>query len=319
MEYKDYYAILGVPKTADADEIKRTYRKLAKKYHPDANPDGREAAEAKFKEVSEAYEVLGNAEKRKKYDEMSDMMNRSGGRFDPSQFAGFGNGGGTYTWTGGGDSAFSDFFNSFFGDGFGGFGGGTSYNFGGAQGFGGFGPQGHSHAHGGCGGSCGGCGSSSRDVEADVTIGVKEAYSGTQRMVRVSGKSINAKIPAGIGEGERIRMAGAAGGADLYLKVHIEDEDGFSLKDGVSEKIFELYPWEAALGCKKSVETFSGTVSVNVPAGIGAGKRMRIPSRGFKDRKGTASDLYLVIRIVNPAVITPELKELYEKMRDAQG
>jgi len=314
MEYKDYYAILGVPKTADADEIKRTYRKLAKKYHPDANPDGREAAEARFKEVSEAYEVLGNAEKRKKYDEMSDMMSRSGGRFDPSQFAGFGNGGTTYTWSGGGDSSFSDFFNSFFGDSFGGF-GGTSYNFGSSQGFG----SGFSHSHSGCGGGCGSSCGSSRDVEADVTIGVKEAYSGTQRMIRVSGKAINAKIPAGIADGERIRMAGAAGGADLYLKIHLEEEDGFSLKNGTAEKIFELYPWEAALGCKKSVETFSGTVAVNVPAGIAAGKRMRIPSRGFKDRKGAVGDLYLVIRIVNPSVITPELKALYEQMRDMQG
>ena len=305
MDYKDYYKIMGVPKTADAEEIKKTYRKLAKQYHPDANPENRAAAEAKFKEISEAYEVLGDAQKRKKYDEMSEMMKHGGGGFDSSAFSGYASGGGnggayTYTWSGGGDEAFgfSDFFNQFFG--------------GDESGFS-FARRGGNRSRQTAG----------EDLEGEVTIGVKEAYSGTNRMVRIGKQVIDVKIPAGVTEGERIRVVGAGGqgsgggaNGNLYLRVKTEPEEGFSLHGLDVEKNVDLLPWEAALGCKKSVETLDGTVSVRMPPRIQAGKKIRLAGKGMKNRKGAQGDLYLCVRIVNPPVITAKMEELFRKLAE---
>lgn len=302
MDYKDYYKILGVEKSASADEIKRTYRKLAKKYHPDANQGDKAKAEERFKEISEAYEVLGNAEKRKKYDEMSDMMKNGGGGFDPSAYGNYSAGRNgnsyTYSWSGGGDEAFgfSDFFNQFFGGDDMGFGmhraGRQSYDMPGD------------------------------DVEGEVTVGVREAHSGTHRMVRTGKRVIDVNIPAGVTEGERIRVAGAGGeglnggkNGNLYLRVKTEPEDGFSLHGTDVEKDVDLLPWEAALGCSKTVETLDGKVSVRMPAGIQTGKRIRLSGKGFKNRRGTTGDMYLCVRIVNPHRITPRMAELFEKMK----
>ena len=308
MDYKDYYKILGVEKNASVDEIKRIYRKLAKKYHPDANPENKSAAEEKFKEVSEAYEVLSDPEKRKKYDEMADYM-KNGGGFDPSQFGSqytSGNGGYTYTWQSGGDDAFgfSDFFNTFFGGDMSGFGGSF-----------------HSHSH--SPGSTRRTSARGEDVEASVTIGVREAAAGTARMVRIGRKVIDVKIPAGICDGERIRVAGqgapGVGGGEngsLYLKIKTEPEDGFSLHGLDVERNVDLYPWEAALGCKKSVELLDGKVSVKMPPGIQTGKKIRLAGKGFKNRKGSCGDMYLCARIVNPPVLSEQAVRCYQKLQE---
>lgn len=315
MEFKDYYKVLGVEKTATADEIKKAYRKLAKKYHPDANPTDKKQAEEKFKEVSEAYEVLGNAENRKKYDDMGK------GGFDPGSFSGYsgGPGGYTYTWSSadGDAGGFSDFFNMFFGGGrspFGseGFGTHRAADFGSQRGFSGRRAGGFNTPIDG------------QDAEGETTIGVKEAMHGTARMIRVGQKKINVKIPAGIADGERIKVAGQGlpghgGGRDgsLYLRIHIAEEDGFTLHGLDIERDVDVYPWEAALGCKKEVDAMGSLLSVNIPAGIQAGKRIRISGRGYKNRKGLSGDMYFRIRIINPAVITGEARRLYEKMRDS--
>ncbi len=305
MEYKDYYKVLGVEKTATQEEIKKAYRKLAKKYHPDANP-GNKQAEEKFKEASEAYEVLGNAENRKKYDEMPQ------GGFDPNAWQNFGGPGGrTYTWHSAGDEGgFSDFFNMFFGG---------SSPFGGAESFGGsgFGRR--------AGGSRSGA-FDGQDAEGETTVGVIEAMRGTSRMIRVGEKKINVKIPAGIANGDKIKVSGQGlpghGGGkngDLYLKINIADEGGFKLNGNDLEKDLEVYPWEAALGCKKDVYTGSAHVAVKVPSGVNSGKRIRLSGHGYNSRKGIAGDMYLTVKIVNPRSITPEAKELFAKLQKAYG
>jgi curved DNA-binding protein len=312
MDYKDYYKILGVEPTASADEIKKVYRKLAKEFHPDTAKGSKEAAEERFKEVSEAYEVLGDKEKRAKYDEMLQQI-RNGGGFDPSAFSGFGGGDGytTYTWTGGGgDDAygFSDFFNMFFG------------GMGGMGGMGGFGSAGARAASGR------GLRMDGSDLEGEVTVGVTEAFAGTARMVRIGKRTIEVKIPAGIMDGERIKVggqgsAGSGGGrsGDLYLTIHVEPEDGFTLHGLDVEKDVDLYPWEAALGGRKTVEALDAKLSVSFPAGIQAGKRIRLAGKGFKNIRGARGDMYARVRIVNPPVITGEAARLFTRLKEEYG
>ncbi len=306
MDYKDYYEILGVLKSASADEIKKAYRVLAKKYHPDTNPDDKDASAEKFKEVSEAYEVLGDAEKRKKYDEMSEQMKNGG--FDPSAFGGTPFSGGaapggayTYTWHGGDDDAFgfSDFFNSFFG--------GADTGRGGAY-------RSRNVVMDG------------EDLEGDVSIGVKEAFAGTQRTVRVGERTINVKVPAGILSGERIRIAGQGGqgmgggrNGSLYLRVQVVPENGYALHGLDVEREVNLYPWEAALGCKKQIEALDARLSICIPEDMQTGKKIRLAGKGYQNRRGEKGDLYIKIRIVNPKVRNKQQKELFEKLRDAFG
>lgn len=305
MDYKDYYEILGVPKSASADEIKKKYRVLAKQYHPDTSEGNKEATAEKFKEVSEAYEVLGDAEKRKKYDEMAEQMKNGG--FDPSAFyGGMGRSSGdapggayTYTWHSGDDDAFgfSDFFNSFFG--------GMGDGMGGR-------PRGRTIVMDG------------EDIEGDVSIGVKEAFHGARRMVRVGEKKIDVKIPAGILSGERIRIAGQGGAGmgggrngSLYLRVQIVPEDGYSLHGLDVEREVNLYPWEAALGCKKQVEALDACLSIGIPEGMQTGKKIRLAGKGYKNRRGEQGDLYVKVRIVNPPLRNERQKELFRNLRDA--
>lgn len=305
MEYKDYYKALGVEQTASADDIKKAYRKLAKQFHPDTAKGDRGKAEERFKEVTEAYEVLGNADKRKKYDEMVNQVNSSGG-FDPSAFSGYGsqNGGSytTYSWSngGGGDYDFSDFFNMFFG-GAGGFEPGASSS-----------RRGYELRYDGS------------DLEGEVAIGVKEAFSGAARLVKLNGRTIKVKIPAGITSGERIKVAGQGmpghnGGksGNLYLRVNIEPEDGYDLFGLDLETALDIYPWEAALGCKKTVDALDAKLSVKIPAGIQTGKRIKLANKGYRNMRGARGDLYAKIRIVNPPVITGEAKKLFGELRDS--
>ncbi len=318
MDYKDYYKILGVNKNSGADEIKKAYRKLAKEYHPDSAKGDRKKAEEKFKEISEAYEVIGDAEKRKKYDQMMEEIKNGG--FNPSDFTGYngagknGNGVYTYTWTNGGDGAngfpdgFSDFFNMFFtdigddeaeGDMFSGFNTRSSPR------------RGRKTRRDG------------EDLEDTLRIGVTEAYSGAVRTLRIGSRTIEIKIPAGIMSGERIKAAGQGmpgrnGGknGNLYLVIQVEPDKGYTLNGLDAEKEIDLYPWEASLGCRKTVEAFDMKLSANIPAGIQAGERIRLSGKGYRNIRGERGDLYLKIRLVNPSAMSDKARDLYIKLRD---
>ncbi|SHE68992.1 DnaJ C-terminal domain-containing protein [Alkalibacter saccharofermentans] len=309
MKYKDYYEILGVKKESTSDEIKKAYRKLAKKYHPDANP-GDKKSEDMFKDINEAYEVLGDEEKRKKYDALGSGQQFSNGYdFDPSQF-GFDRGGGRYTYTTSGGGDFSDFFNAFFG--------------GGSRGSDDFDIE-----------DLFGRGSSRRayssrskgeDLETEISVTLEEGYRGETKKVSFTreGKkvSLNIKIPKGVKRDERIRLSGqgmpsASGGksGDLYLKIKLVKDKNVEL-DGLNiHKRLDLYPWEAALGTKKEVESFGERLSVKIPAGIQTDKSIRLPGKGYVDKSGKRGDLYVKIRLVNPQTITPEIKGIYEEMK----
>ncbi len=311
MEYKDYYKILGVGQNAGTDEIKKAYRKLAKQYHPDSAKGDRKKAEERFKEISEAYEVLGDAEKRRKYDEMMEQIKNGG--FNPSDFTGFtgsgGNGSGVYTYTwSGGDGGFPDGFSDFFNMFFGGMGASPEEDI--------FRPRAASRRGGKLR-------LDGEDLEDAIAIGVYEAFSGASRTLRIGGRTIEVKIPAGIMSGERIKVAGQGmpgrnGGknGDLYLQIRIEPERGFVLNGLDAEKEIDVYPWDAALGCKKTVDTFDAKISASIPAGIQSGERVRLAGKGYRNVKGDRGDLYLRIRLVNPPHIDSRAKELYARLRD---
>ncbi len=306
MQYKDYYKILGVEKNATEAEIKKTYRKLAKKYHPDANPGNKESEE-KFKSFTEAYEVLGDPEKRKKYDTLGQQYNFQGGNdFDPSDF-GFGKNT-QYRRSSGQSSDFSDFFNMFFGGGGGGFDindifNGGSYN-----------SKRVSRPRKG------------QDLNADIEITPEEGFHGAKRNIsfRTSGgadKNIEMKIPEGIHEGERIRLAkqgapGASGGesGDLYLNVSFKKGGKYTIEGVDLTTTLDVYPWEAALGSKLSVDTIDGKIIVNIPAGIKSDERIRVRGKGYKDKNGNRGDLFLKIRLVNPPQLDSSVKEHYEAL-----
>ncbi len=303
MEFKDYYDTLGVKKNASEDEIKKQYRKLAKKYHPDLHPDD-DQAQDKFKEVNEAYEVLGDKEKRKQYDTFGSSANFSNGQnFDPSQY---GFGGESYTYTSeGGD--FSDFFNMFFG-------GGAS-------------SRSSSRSAGGfdIGDLFGGGRGARREpqrqsYESELTITIDEAYHGANKKMTFSiggeNKPIDIKIPAGIVPGKKLRVKGEKWGVsgDILFKINIEV--GRKSLDGLNvTKKLDLFPDEAALGGKKVVETFDGRIKINIPKGISSGKKIRIPKKGFKDMKKNIGDLYIEINIVIPEELSEKEVELYEEMK----
>jgi DnaJ-class molecular chaperone len=325
VQFRDYYQVLGVPKTASEDEIKAAFRKLARKYHPDVNP-GDKSAEEKFKEANEAYEVLSDPDKRKRYDQLGPDW-KSGQEFRPPPgwqaaegggYADFGDlfGGGQ------GASGFSDFFEALFGRGRG------------ARRGAGFAMRG-------------------QDVEAEIPLTLEEAHRGVKRTLNLqttqqcpechgSGskdgktpcpncrgagfirrpKSLEVTIPAGVREGSVIRLAGqgepGAGGApagDLFLRVRLQPHRLFNVV-GENDVQIELpvAPWEAALGAKLSVPTLDGPVEMKVPSGTQGGQRLRLRSRGLNRRGGGRGDEYVKIKIVNPPALTAKEKELYEQL-----
>lgn len=293
MEYKDYYKILGVSKDASQDDIKRAYRKNAKKYHPDLNPDDREA-ERRFKEINEAYQVLGDENKRKKYDAFGSGANfQNGTHFDPSQYGQYRR---TYST---GSTDFSDFFNMFFG--------GDEMDLGDL--FTGF-TSGQSHVQ-------------RRDVEVDMKVDILLAQRGGERTLSLrrpdgSARRLKVKIPAGILDGEKIRLKGQGeSGGDLIITMHIEDSQGFSLDGHDVEKEVSIQPWEAALGTKLTVDTLDGQrISVNIPSGTSSGQKLRVQGKGYRDRKGIKGNMYIKTKIVLPKRLTAEEKELYKKLKE---
>jgi DnaJ-class molecular chaperone len=319
MEFKDYYATLGVDKTASEADIKKAYRKLARQFHPDVNP-GDKAAEAKFKEINEANEVLGDAEKRKKYDELGSNWRaheQSGAPgAGPGAWSPFGGGagGGTYRTMSpdemqemfGNDEPFSDFFQTFFGGG--GFGGGTTTGRGG---------RGSARPHRG------------QDAEQPVELTLEEAFLGTTRKLQFSGRgkprTIEVRIPAGVKDGARIRIAGeggpgARGGAagDLYLVVQLLPHERFERRGQDVYLALPMPVTTAVLGGEIVVPTLAGTtVRLKVPELTAGGRVFRLrghgmPAVGRPDERG---DLYATAEIAIPDRLSDEERRLYESLR----
>lgn len=306
MEYKDYYNILGVEKNATQDEIKKTYRKLAKKYHPDLNP-GDDKAQEKFKEINEAYEVLSDDTKRKQYDQFGQYGFSNGQNFDPSQYGfDFGQGGRTYTYSSGDAGGFSDFFNMFFG----GAGGGRgSFDIGDL--FGGGRTAGRRTRE-----------PQRQSYETELQISALEGYTGGEREVSLNiggtHKNIRVKIPKGITPGKKIKVKGDKWGldGDILFKVNFREEAGTKLEGLDITKKIQVLPWEAALGTKVIVQTLSGKIKLDIPKNTHAGKRMRLPGKGYVDMQGHAGDLYVEIEIINPPQLDEETLKLYEKLAE---
>jgi len=296
MEYKDYYKILGVEKNSTQNDIKKAYRKLAKKYHPDLNPNDAKAQE-KFKEINEAYEVLGDEDKKKKYDTFGSSYDFTGGQnFDPSQYG--------YSYSTEGSEDFSDFFNTFFGGG------------GGARGFN------INDLFGGRGSAKGGrrYEPQRQSFESELNITLEEGYNGVTKDVSLNYggevKRLSINIPKGIFPGKKLKVKGDKWGinGDIIFKINFI-EDGRNKLEGldITSKV-DLLPWEAALGTKAVVKTLSGKIKVNVPKGIVGGKKIRVPNKGFIDMKGNTGDLYIEVNIVNPPILSDEELKLYEDL-----
>src|SRR5208283_3090561 len=314
VQYKDYYETLGVPRAAKDDEIKKSFRKLAREFHPDVAKDKRRAEE-KFKGINEAYEVLSDPAKRKKYDELGADW-KSGAEFRPppgyegfsggQSFRGRGQGGEEFEFRFGG-TGFSDFFEQIFGSRMRGGGFGRQPGF----------QQEEEFAERG------------RDIEGDIMVTLEEAMRGSIRSVSVrrpSGRSVKTetyqvKIPPGVTEGQRLRVAGrgeaGSGGGesgDLYLRVRLARHPDFDV-DG-HDLIYEaeLAPWEAVLGAEISVPTLDGRVNIKIPAGTQSGQKLRVRGRGLSARNSGHGDLFVVTRIVVPSRVSDAEKKLWEQL-----
>ncbi|RQD70100.1 MAG: J domain-containing protein [Tindallia sp. MSAO_Bac2] len=310
MKYKDYYKILGVNENASHAEIKKAYRKLAKEYHPDTHPGDKEA-EKNFKEINEAYEVLGNEEKRKKYDQLKNYQGfQNGAEFDPSQFGfNFSNSSYETNFRQSSHGGFSDFFEAFFGDGAGfdinDFFGGTRYS---SQSF----------------------QQQPSNVEAELNITLEEAYHGKEKKFMINlgnqDRTLSVKIPAGILSGERVKLKGqgfktASGNqqGDLILNINVKDDKNIKLEGlDIHQKLY-VSPWEAALGAEIKFESIAGGIKVKIPSGSQSGKKLKLSGKGYRDRKGRRGDLYIEILIKNPYPLSEKEKRLYESLREVSS
>lgn len=321
VKFQDYYETLGVSREASQQEIQQAYRKLARQYHPDLNKDS--GSEEKFKKISEAYEVLRDPEKRKKYDQLGENW-KMGEDFTPPPGWDFGGGGGartrTFRFDGFGDGGFSDFFRSIFGGGGAGSAGGgfdpfDLFN----QTVGSEGPRPRP-----------GRGTSrAADQEAEIPITLEEAYFGAKKSISVDQegygiggrqggqKHLDVTIPAGIREGQKLRLSGQAddAGGDLYLKVKIKPHPKFRVDGADIETDLPLAPWDAALGAEVQVPILGGKASMKVPAGTQTGKRFRLRGKGLRKNKSDRGDLYAVAKIIVPKRLSARERELFEALR----
>jgi curved DNA-binding protein len=313
LDYKDYYATLGVKKDASQEDIQKSYRKLARKFHPDVNKDPQ--AEVKFKEIGEAYEVLKDPDKRKRYDQLGSNWNRTGG--PPPGYEGFGQGAGGFDFSdfqgAGGGAGFSDFFEMLFGE------RGRGRRRGGPAGF------------GGPGAGFGGIPQGGGDAEATISLSVEEAVRGGSREIAISDpttgqrKTLTIKIPEGVRSGQKIRLsgqgsAGMGGGpaGDLFLKIEIAPDPRYRVEGSDVLTTVEITPPTAVLGGEADVETPTGPVRVRIPARSSSGRKIRLRGRGLSQSGGGKGDLLAEIRIVVPELTDPEL-ELYRQLAEAEA
>lgn len=302
MEYKDYYTILGVDKSASQADIKKAYRGLAKKYHPDKNK-GDKTAEDKFKDISEAYEVLGDEEKRKQYDQLGANWR---------QFQNTGPGGGQYygqpggfnqedfndMFGGGGGGGFSDFFQQFFGGGGGGFGQGAG---------------GRARARKG------------QDYKADLELSLTEAYLGTSRLINLNNQQLRITTKPGVADGQQLRIKGkggpAAGGGtpgDLYIDIRVHPDPRFERRGDDLYTTLPVDMFTAILGGQAQVNTMSGQLKLTIPAGTQAGKTLRLRGKGMPlyAKADQFGDLYVKIEVKLPTELSAEERQLLERLRD---
>jgi curved DNA-binding protein len=318
---RDFYEILGVPRDAGAEDIQRAYRKLARTYHPDVNKDP--GAEDRFKEVSEAYDVLSDPDTRRRYDAFGPSFRQVPEGVDPETWAAAqragpsrqragsnagagrraGPGGFTWTTSGGEDEFFTGFGDVDLDDLLGGFFGRTGRGAGDVR----RGPE------------------RGADVTAEIPITVEEAFTGTRRRITLSGadgeRSLEVTVPAGVVDGQRIRLAGQGGQGegggtpgDVYLTVHIQPHPRYRLDGRDITVELPVTPWEAALGAKVPVESPGGEHKVTVPAGSSSGRRLRLKGQGLSNPRGTPGDLYAEVKIMVPKRLSGGERELFEQL-----
>ena len=300
---RDFYEVLGVARSATPEEIRRAYRKLARTYHPDVNHDP--GAEERFKEVSEAYDVLSDPETRRRYDSFGHDFRQVPEGVDPETWARAGAGTGRtrprsggapegqwYTSSGGtADVNFEELFGDLFS-------GGRRRSWGPIPG---------------------------ADQEAELVLSVDEAYRGGKRSITISGpdgpRTLDVTIPMGVTDGQRIRLAGqggqgtgGAGAGDLYLVVRLAPHPRYRVEGRNVYVELPLAPWEAALGTTVAVDTPAGEAKVRVPPGTSSGRRLRLRGRGLPNPRGTAGDLFAEVRIMVPASLTDDERRLFEEL-----
>jgi curved DNA-binding protein len=294
VKFRDYYEVLGVPRTATAEEIKRAYRQLARKHHPDLKPTAERAAAAeRFKEINEANEVLSDPDKRARYDALGPNW-KGGMDFTPPPGAGQNTAYSSGDWEDVGDV--SDFFASLFGRGAGRGGrGNTRVIFPGS------------------------------DVEAELLVTLEELLrSGRRRLQLPGGRTIEVEIPRGARDGTVLRLAGQGepspnGGppGDLYLRVRLRPHPRYRVAGDDLETDLSLWPWQAVLGDEVRVDTLDGPVTLTVPPGTQGGKRLRLRGRGLPRADGQRGDLYALVRIVIPERPSAAERTAYEALRSA--
>ncbi len=308
MKYKDYYKTLGVERTANEEQIKKAYRKLARKYHPDVSKE--KDAEEKFKELSEAYEVLKDVEKRKAYDTMGSYQPGQDFRPPPDWEHQFRGGSGGFQ-----DVEDIDLFDLLSGLGRGGF------------------------RTGGAGRSGGTFRMRGQDYEVTAHLSVEDAARGTELEIplpvtemsedgqlRRATKSVKVRIPKGATDGQRLRVPGKGGpghgggpGGDLYVNIQLKPHDLFRVSGHDLYLEVPVAPWEAALGAEVQIPTLDGRVSVKIPPGSRAGQKFRVRGKGLPRPGGGEGDLYAVLQVVTPSVLSEREKELYRELQQASS
>ncbi len=325
MEYRDYYEILGVPRSASQADIKKAFRKLARTHHPDRNP-GDKAAERRFKDVNEANAVLSDPDKRKQYDLLGanwDQYQQSGaggrGGADPfapggpfADFGGFGARGGAgaaggaryefRTAGGSGDAGFSDFFRMFFS---------------GAA----AGAQAQAGARGGAAPKTGLSGRerpSRAELEAPTDMSLEEAFHGTTRLVEVEGKRYEVQLPRGVDTGSRVRLSGKGpNGRDVVVAVRVRPHEIYQRRGADLERELPITLREALMGAEVPVQTLKGRILLTIPAGTQAGRTFRLTGQGMPRLKDAGTgDLYLKVRVVLPATLSDGARDAANRFLD---
>jgi curved DNA-binding protein len=284
--FRDYYETLGVSRDATSEEIRSAYRKLARLYHPDINKD--EDAEERFKEVAEAYEVLSDADKRERYDRLGTNWRRGEDVSGAPGFDGFERARPDGVRFEFGDGTFSDFFESLFGS-----------------------------------ARTGDIRMRGADLEAVVDLSLEEAAAGGPLRVSLGdGRSFTVNVPAGVRDGQRIRLAGRGGEGigggstgDLFLRVHLRPHPRFRVDGQDLHVDVPVAPWDAALGTTLEVPTLTGSAKVRLPSGSSSGRRLRLRGEGMPDRQGRQGDLYARVQIMVPRELDEQERQLFEELR----